>query len=109
MLAEYFSYEAIAILMFVTMLVMLLTGQRVFGAIGFVAAAAALLLWGDGAVEMPFTASWKLFKWYPMLTLPLFIYMGYMISESGIANDLYKMFHVYFGGTRGASQLEQCL
>ena len=36
-----------------------------------------------------------------MLTLPLFIYMGYMISESGIANDLYKMFHVYFGGTRG--------
>jgi len=101
MLAQYFSYEAIAILMFATMLLMLLTGQRVFGAIGFVAAAAALLLWGDGAVEMPFTASWKLFKWYPMLTLPLFIYMGYMISESGIANDLYKMFHVYFGGTRG--------
>ena len=101
MLAEYFSYEAIAILMFFTMVLMLLTGQRVFGAIGFVAAAAALLLWGNGAVEMPFTASWKLFKWYPMLTLPLFIYMGYMISESGIANDLYKMFHVYFGGTRG--------
>jgi tripartite ATP-independent transporter DctM subunit len=101
MLAEYFSYEAIAILMFATMVLMLLTGQRVFGAIGFVASAAALLLWGDGGVEMPFTASWKLFKWYPMLTLPLFIYMGYMISESGIANDLYKMFHVYFGGTRG--------
>jgi len=43
MLAEYFSYEAIAILMFATMLVMLLTGQRVFGAIGFDSAAAALL------------------------------------------------------------------
>ena len=57
MLAEYFSYEAIAILMFATMILMLLTGQRVFGAIGFVAAAAALLLWGNGAVEMPFTAS----------------------------------------------------
>ena len=80
---------------------MLLTGQRVFGAIGFVAAMAALLLWGDGAVEMPYTAAWKLFKWYPMLTLPLFIYMGYMISESGIADDLYRMFHVYFGGIKG--------
>ena len=87
--------------MFVTMLLMLLTGQRVFGAIGFVSAAAALLLWGDGAIEMPYTATWKLFKWYPMLTLPLFIYMGYMISESGIANDLYRMFHVYFGGVKG--------
>jgi len=100
-IADYFSYEFIAIFMFTTMLLMLLTGQRVFGAIGFVSAAAALLLWGDGAIEMPYTAAWKLFKWYPMLTLPLFIYMGYMISESGIANDLYKMFHVYFGGVKG--------
>ena len=48
MFAEYFSYEAIAILMFATMVLMLLTGQRVFGAIGFVAAAAALLIWGNG-------------------------------------------------------------
>jgi len=101
MIADYVSYEMIAITMFATMLLMLLTGQRVFGAIGFVAAMAALLLWGDGAVQMPYTASWKLFKWYPMLTLPLFIYMGYMISESGIADDLYKMFHVYFGGIKG--------
>ena len=100
-MAQYFSYEFIAIFMFVTMLVMMFTGQRVFGAIGFVSAAAALLLWGDGGIEMPYTAAWKLFKWYPMLTLPLFIYMGFMISESGIANDLYKMFHVYFGGVRG--------
>ena len=101
MIADYVSYEMIAITMFATMLLMLLTGQRVFGAIGFVAAMAALLLWGDGAIEMPYTAAWKLFKWYPMLTLPLFIYMGFMISESGIANDLYKMFHVYFGGLKG--------
>ena len=101
MIADLVSYETIAITMFATMLLMLLTGQRVFGAIGFVAAMAALLLWGDGAVEMPYTAAWKLFKWYPMLTLPLFIYMGYMISESGIADDLYKMFHVYFGGIKG--------
>ncbi|NQW07924.1 MAG: TRAP transporter large permease subunit, partial [Candidatus Pelagibacter sp.] len=87
--------------MFITMLVMMFTGQRVFGAIGFVAVFSALLVWGNGAIEMPYTATWKLFKWYPMLTLPLFIYMGFMISESGIASDLYKMFHVFFGGIRG--------
>ena len=101
MIAEYVSYELIAIVMFAGMMLMLLTGQRIFGAIGFISAAAALLLWGDGAIEMPYTAAWKLFKWYPMLTLPLFIYMGFMISESGIANDLYKMFHVWFGGLKG--------
>ncbi len=101
MLAQYLSYEFIALFMFITMLAMMFTGQRVFGAIGFVAVISALLVWGNGAIEMPYTASWKLFKWYPMLTLPLFIYMGFMISESGIASDLYKMFHVFFGGIKG--------
>ncbi len=95
------SYEMIAVLMFSSMMLMLLTGQRVFGAIGFVAVVAALFLWGDGGSEMAFTAAMKLMKWYPLLTLPLFIYMGYMLSESGIADDLYKMFHVWAGPVRG--------
>ncbi|HET6469661.1 MAG TPA: TRAP transporter large permease subunit, partial [Geminicoccaceae bacterium] len=95
------SYELIALLMFSAMMLMLLTGQRVFGAIGFVATAGALLLWGDGGFEMPFNAAFVLFNWYPLLTLPLFIYMGYMLSESGIASDLYRMFHVWFGPVRG--------
>ena len=95
------GYEFIALMMFSTMMLMLLTGQRVFGAIGFVAAASAFLLWGDGGAEMAFNASIKLMKWYPLLTLPLFIYMGYMLSESGIADDLYKMFHVWAGPLNG--------
>jgi tripartite ATP-independent transporter DctM subunit len=95
------SYEFIALLMFATMILMLLTGQRVFGAIGVVAVASALFLWGDGGSEMAFNAAMKLMKWYPLLTLPLFIYMGYMLSESGIADDLYKMFHVWMGPLNG--------
>ena len=95
------SYELIAVLMFSSMMLMLLTGQRVFGAIGFVAVAAALLLWGDGGSEMGFSAAMKLMKWYPLLTLPLFVYMGYMLSESGIADDLYRMFHVWMGPLNG--------
>jgi len=95
------SYEMIALLMFSSMMLMLLTGQRVFGAIGFVAATAALFLWGPGGSEMAFSAAMKLMKWYPLLTLPLFIYMGYMLSESKIADDLYKMFHVWMGPLNG--------
>ena len=95
------SYELIALLMFSTMMLMLMTGQRVFGAIGFVGAIAALLLWGDGGSVMPFSAAIKLMKWYPLLTLPMFIYMGYIMSESRIADDLYKMFHVWMGPVHG--------
>jgi len=95
------AYETIAILMFSTMMLMLLTGQRVFGAIGFVGVAAALLLWGDGGSTIGFSAAMKLMKWYPLLTLPMFIFMGYVLSESKIADDLYKMFHVWMGPLRG--------
>ena len=95
------SHELIAMLMFSSMMLLLMTGQRVFAAIGVVAAVSAFFLWGTGGSEIPFTAAMKLMKWYPLLTLPLFIYMGYMLSESGIADDLYKMFHVWFGGLPG--------
>jgi tripartite ATP-independent transporter DctM subunit len=95
------SYEMIALSMFGAMMFLLLTGQRVFAAIGAVAVISALMLWGDGGAEHAFNAAMKLMKWYPLLTLPLFIYMGYMLSESGIANDLYKAFHVWFGPVSG--------
>lgn len=95
------SYELIALLMFASMMLMLFTGQRVFAAIGGIASIAALLLWGTGGSDIPFSAVIKLMKWYPMLTLPMFIFMGYVLSESRIADDLYRMFHVWMGPVRG--------
>ncbi len=95
------SYEMIGLLMFSSMMLLLFTGQRVFAAIGFVGAGAAMLLWGVGGVDLPFASAIKLMKWYPLLTLPMFIFMGYVLSESRIADDLYKMFHVWFGGLNG--------
>jgi tripartite ATP-independent transporter DctM subunit len=91
----------IAALMFSTMLLMMLTGQRVFGAIGFVAVVAAIPLWGPGGSDMGFSSIMKLMKWNALLTLPMFIFMGYVMSESRLAEDLYKMFYVWFGPLPG--------
>lgn len=95
------SYEMIAILMFSSMLLLMMTGQRVFGVIGVVAVVAALSLWGTGGESMGFSAAMKLMKWYPLLTLPMFVFMGYIMSESRLADDLYRMFHVWFGRVPG--------
>ena len=92
----------IILLMFSSMMMLMLSGQRVFGVIGFVGSFCGLLLWGHGGgADMSFNAAVKLFNWYPMLSLPMFIFMGYMISEAGIANDLYRALHVWMGGLRG--------
>ncbi|WP_439272259.1 TRAP transporter large permease [Pseudochrobactrum sp. HB0163] len=99
------SSEFITLFMFATMMVLLMTGQRVFGVIGFVGSLAALLLWGNGAFEMPFNATFAVLNWYPLITVPFFVFMGCMLSESGIASNLYRMFHVWFGAMRGGLAL----
>jgi len=99
------SSELITLFMFATMMVLLMTGQRVFGVIGFVGTAAALWLWGEGSFEMPFNASFQVLNWYPLITVPFFVFMGYMLSESGIASNLYRMFHVWFGPIQGGLAL----
>lgn len=99
------SSELITLFMFATMMVLLFTGQRVFGVIGFVGAAAALWLWGQGSAELPFNAAFQVLNWYPLITVPFFVFMGYMLSESGIASNLYRAFHVWFGPVRGGLAL----
>ena len=93
--------EYIAILMFSTMMLLMMTGQRVFGVIGFVAVVASLALWGTGGESLGFSATIKLMKWYPLLTLPMFVFMGYVMSEARLADDLYRMFHVWMGPVPG--------
>jgi tripartite ATP-independent transporter DctM subunit len=95
------SSEFITIFMFASMLLLMATGQRVYGVIGFVGAAAALWLWGKGSFELPFNAAFQVLNWYPLITVPFFVFMGYILSESGIASNLYRMFHVWFGPIRG--------
>jgi tripartite ATP-independent transporter DctM subunit len=80
----------------------MLTGQRMFGVIGFVAVVAAIWLWGDrGGHDLAFAQTIKLMNWFPLMTLPMFIFMGYVLSESKLADDLYRMFHVWFGPVPG--------
>src|SRR5690554_151661 len=94
--------ELIAMLMFASLLLLLMTGQRMFGIIGFVAMVAALLLWGErGGYDLGFAQTIKLMNWFPLMTLPMFIFMGYVMSESRLADDLYRMFHVWMGPVPG--------
>jgi tripartite ATP-independent transporter DctM subunit len=54
---------------------------------------------------MPFNATFQVLNWYPLITVPFFVFMGYMLSESGIASKLYRMFHVWFGPVQGGLAL----
>ena len=61
----------IIFMMFSLLMALMLTGQRVFGVMGFVGVVFALIFVDRGALGYGFNAAIKLFNWYPMLTLPI--------------------------------------
>jgi len=65
------SHNEVALLMFLSMMALLATGQRMYAVIGFVGVAAALWLWGPETASLPFDAAITTLNWYPLLTLSL--------------------------------------
>ncbi|MFO8143060.1 MAG: TRAP transporter large permease subunit [Dehalococcoidales bacterium] len=91
----------ITVLMFASMMALLTTGRQVFLLVGAVATTAALALWGTGGMMMPHFNTVGMIYWDVMLSFPAFIFMGYMLARSGMADDLYQMIYKWAGGTKG--------
>ena len=95
------SYELIALLMFSSMMLLLLTGQRVFGAIGAVAAVSAVLLWGNGRGRHSLRLRHEADEMVPAPDTADVHIHGVCPLGVRIADDLYKMFHVWMGPING--------
>ena len=96
------SIEVITILMFVSMVLLLLTGLPLVFCLGAIAIAFALLLWGGpGAGGMLAFTTWGLMNWYMMIAIPFFLFMGAVLQVSGIADTLFGTIYKWMGGLRG--------
>ncbi|MFC1938710.1 TRAP transporter large permease subunit [Chloroflexota bacterium] len=91
----------ITIVMFLSMMLLLLTGRQVFVIIGAVGTIAAAALWGSNAEILTFTGGLFFMKWYPIVAVPAFIFMGLMLSKSGVADKLYQAVYLIMGPVRG--------
>jgi tripartite ATP-independent transporter DctM subunit len=88
--------------MFLGMILLLLTGRQIFIIIGSVAAIVALFLWGEGATFMPFSKGTTFIDFYSLLAIPPFIFMGSILSKSGVAERIYQAIYVWSGRIRGS-------
>ncbi|MFC1938668.1 TRAP transporter large permease subunit [Chloroflexota bacterium] len=95
------SIELIVILMFGSMLGFLLTGRQIFAIIGGVGTIATLALWGTGGSNMPFFSAYMFMKWFTILSIPPFIFMGILLARSGIAEKLFQALYLWIGGIKG--------
>ena len=97
------SPELIILIMFGGMIGLLMTGTPIFAVVGMVAVTTAMALWGgSGAIDMAYISAYSsIVKWYPLLAIPLFVFMGLTLSKSGLGDDLFHAMDLWVGHIRG--------
>jgi len=95
------SIELITILMFASLLTLIAAGVPIFVCLGAVGAVFAYFIWGPDCIGIVAASVWVSMKNFLMIAVPLFIFMAYVLETSGIADDLYRMMHRWFGTLRG--------
>lgn len=95
------SIELISLVMFLSMLLLLLTGRQIYAVVGSVGTISALALWGAGAARMPFITGYAFMQYYALLAIPPFVFMGVILSKSGVADNLFNAIYLWMGHLRG--------
>jgi tripartite ATP-independent transporter DctM subunit len=91
----------ITIILFVALLVFLVTGAPIAVVMGGAAVIATLFLWGPQALMQIASNTFGVMQNFILLAIPLFIFMGMVLEQSGISTSLYEMMYRWFGGIRG--------
>lgn len=95
------AYE-ITGLMFVSMLLLMVTGLPISFCLGAIGILSGLFLWGTTSLDIVYFAVMNVMNNFVLIAVPLFIFMGYILQESGIADDLFDAVAQWSGRIRGA-------
>ena len=91
----------VTLLLFGTFVVFLSLGLPIVFALGGVAMAFTLFLWGPGALYLIASSAYGTMDNFLLTAVPLFIFMGYILQTSGIADDFYDLMYSWMGPVRG--------
>jgi tripartite ATP-independent transporter DctM subunit len=91
----------ITIILFAGLLLVLLTGAPIAIVMGGAAVIFTPFLWGPQALMQIAANAFGVMQNFILLAIPLFVFMGMVLEQSGIASSLYEMMYRWFGGVRG--------
>jgi tripartite ATP-independent transporter DctM subunit len=93
--------EAMPLILFSSLFVLLLCGFPVSFTLGGVSLIFGLLTFGFNFFNFLPLRIWGIMTNYVLIAVPLFIYMGVMLEKSGLAEDLLETMALLFGRLRG--------
>jgi len=95
------SIEIITIIMLGALVLALFLGLPVAFTLGGLGALFTILFWGPEKIYLIVFSAWSVGMNFLFVCIPLFIFMGYIIESSGMAENLYTMMHRWAGPLRG--------
>lgn len=95
------SIELLTLIMFGALVILLVFGLPIAFATGGIGVLALYMLWGSDSFYLIFNRVWGTVSSYPLVAVPLFIWMGFALERSGIAGDLFETIHQWTGFING--------
>jgi tripartite ATP-independent transporter DctM subunit len=95
------SIEVITVIMLGSLVLALFLGLPVAFTLGGLGALFTVLFWGPEKIYLIVFSAWSVGVNFLFVCIPLFVFMGYIIESSGIAEDLYTMMHRWVGPLKG--------
>jgi tripartite ATP-independent transporter DctM subunit len=104
------SLELLTIVYLGLLAISIISGYYMGPAIGGIGLLMGYLILGvDITNELFYSRVYSLLQSYSLLAMPLFVFMGEMLSRTGVIDDLYKALHLLLGKFKGGLTLATVL
>ena len=95
------SIEIIALMMFVSLVVLLFTGLPLAFVLGGLALILSFFLWGANSMLLVAVQTWGVMNSYFLVAVPLYVFMANILQRSGIIEEMFGVMQIWFGPLRG--------
>jgi len=99
------SPQIVTILMLGGVLVGILIGYHIAIPVGTVALIVGYVVMGGAVGDLLYTRLFALIHNYVLLAVPLFVFMGFMLERTGVAEGLYGALYLWLGRLKGGLAL----
>ena len=98
---DFLSIEVLTLLFFGLLFVFIMMGVPLAFVLGGLSI--VFLYFEQGPIAFYLIASkmWDLMETSSLIAIPLYVFMALLLERSGVAHDLYRMMHLWWGGVRG--------
>ncbi|MEC9435549.1 MAG: TRAP transporter large permease subunit [Pseudomonadota bacterium] len=95
------SVELLTVLFFGSLLFFLMLGAPLTFVLGGISVIFLYFEMGEVGFYIIASKMWDNMSNFTLVAIPLYVFMAFLLERSGVANDLYNMMHLWWGGLRG--------